>query len=202
MNRRPNSFTAALQAAILLLSLSLMLRADNRVLGEVQFDAKDKVAETSGVWIDGQYLGFVGELKGNKKVLLLPGSHQVSIRQAGYLDFNERISVEPGKKVLVVVVMQKDFHAQSAAVTAQIKIDVSPDRAAVILDGTFAGTAHEFGGMGRAMLVNPGKHHLQINLPGYRPFDTELNLLPYQKITIKTKLEPGNATPGPELEKK
>jgi len=147
MNKRANICTAALQVAILLLSLVLTLRADNRVLGEVQFDPKDKVAETSGVWIDGQYLGFVGELKGNKKVLLLPGSHQVSIRQAGYLDFNERIAVEPGKKTIVIVVMQKDSRAQSAAVTAEIKLKVAPDRAAVILDGTFAGTVHEFSGM-------------------------------------------------------
>jgi len=44
------------------------------------------------------------------------------------------------------------------------------------------------------MLVKPGKHSIKIYLPGYRTFDTEVSLLPNQKITIKTKLEPGSIT--------
>jgi len=64
----------------------------------------------------------------------------------------------------------------------------------VFVDGSYAGTAHEFGGIGRAMLVAPGKHHIKIDLPGYRTFDTDVNLLPNQKVTIKTKLEPGSIT--------
>jgi len=64
----------------------------------------------------------------------------------------------------------------------------------VFVDGAYAGTAHEFGGIGRAMLVAPGKHHVKVDLPGYRTFDTDVNLLPNQKITIKTKLEPGSIT--------
>jgi hypothetical protein len=47
--------------------------AQNQVLGEVQFVSKTKVEKTSGVWIDGQYVGYVGELKDDKKVLLLSG---------------------------------------------------------------------------------------------------------------------------------
>ena len=190
MNRRTNFCTAALQVVILILSVLLTLHADNKVLGEVEFHAENKAAESSGVWVDGQYVGYVNELKGNKKVLLLPGEHQISIRQSGYLDFNEKIAVAPGKKIVMPVTMQKDSRAKSSAVKSQIKLKVKPERAAVFLDGAFAGTVGEFNGWGQAMLVNPGRHHVKIDLTGYVPFDTDVNLLPYQKITIETNLAP------------
>ena len=63
------------------------LRAGNEVLGEIQLVGPTKVEKSSGVWVDGQYLGYLKELKGSKKVLLLPGEHEVSVRQAGYRDF-------------------------------------------------------------------------------------------------------------------
>jgi hypothetical protein len=188
MNRRANLGATALQVVVLLVSVVLTLHADNKVLGEVEFHAENKSAESSGVWVDGQYVGYVNELKGNKKLLLLPGEHEISIRQSGYLDFNEKITVAPGKKIVMPVTMQKDSRAKSSAVKSQIKLKVKPERAAVFLDGAFAGTVGEFNGWGQAMLVNPGKHHLKIDLTGYVPFNTDVNLLPYQKITIETNL--------------
>ena len=34
----------------------------NQVLGQVDFDAKTNIDKGSGVWVDGQYLGYVGML--------------------------------------------------------------------------------------------------------------------------------------------
>src|SRR5579863_5400588 len=187
-------------AAVILFTLCVLgvpsaLRAqENQVLGEVDFAGKTKIDRSSGVWIDGQYLGYVDELKGDKKVLLVPGQHEISVRQAGYLNFEQQLVVEPGKKVLLNVSMEKDPRAELSKVTSEIKLEVTPDRAAVIVDGAFAGTAHEFGGVGRSMLVSPGKHHVKVDLPGYRVFDTDVDLLPHQKITIKTDLVQGSIT--------
>ena len=114
MNRRSHLCAAVLQIATLFLFLPLTLHADNKVLGEVEFHSENKAAESSGVWVDDQYVGYVDELKGNKKLLLLPGQHQISIRQSGYLDFNERITVAPGKKMVIPVAMQKDSRAKSS----------------------------------------------------------------------------------------
>lgn len=188
MTRRSAIGAVVLQLAISFLSLPITLRADNKVLGQVEFHAENKAAESSGVWVDGQYLGYVNELKGNKKVLLLPGEHQISIRQSGYLDFNEKVAIAPGKKIVLPVTMHKNPEAKSSAVKSEIKLKVKPERAAVFLDGAFAGTVDEFNGWKQAMLVNPGKHHLKIDLTGYVAFDTDVNLLPYQKITIETNL--------------
>ncbi len=187
-------FCGAAFCLVLLAAVATHVKAQNQVLGEVDFDAKTKVDKTSGVWVDGQYLGYVEELKDKRKVLLLPGKHEISVRQAGYSNFEEQVLVEPGKKVAILVSMQKDPRAKLSTVTSQIKLKVTPENAAVILDGTFAGHVHEFGGVGRAMLVSPGKHHLKIDLPGYQVFDTDVDLLPNQKITIKTDLVPGSIT--------
>jgi hypothetical protein len=167
---------------------------DNEVMGRLQFVAQTDVDKKSGVWVDGGYVGYVDELKGTKEIYLLPGTHEVSVRQAGYTDFTQKIIVEPGKEIIVNVTMEKDPRAEYSNVTSEIKLKVTPDRAAVFVDGAYAGTVHEFGGVGRAMLVAPGKHHVKIDLPGYRTFDTDVNLLPRQKVTIKTKLEAGSIT--------
>jgi hypothetical protein len=57
--------------------------AKNDVLGELELVGATKVENTSGVWIDGQYLGYLKELKGSKKILLLPGEHEIAVRQGG-----------------------------------------------------------------------------------------------------------------------
>ena len=182
------------------LVLSIASLAQNQVLGEVQLVGKSKADKTSGVWVDGQYVGYVGELKGNKKILLLPGEHEIAVRQAGYTDFAQKVVVEPRKKIVVRVVMLKDPQAHFSKVTAEIKLHVTPERAAVFVDDAFVGSVNEFTGVGHGMLVSPGKHRLKIALPGYQAFDTEVSLLPRQKITIKTDLLPGSITQaGPSI---
>src|SRR6266851_1701883 len=198
-----NKFSKAVLSLVFsLFVLSIASYAQNQVLGEVQFVSKTKLEKTSGVWIDGQYVGYVEELKDDKKVLLLPGEHQISVRQSGYMDFTQKVVVEPGKKVVLHVTMQKDPRAQFPTVTSQLKLQVTPERAAVFVDDGFVGTVREFSGVGRAMLLSPGKHRVKIALPGYQAFETEVNLLPKQKITIKTDLVPGSITQaGPSIKK-
>ena len=163
----------------------------NQIMGELGFAASTKPDKTAGVWVDGQYVGFINELKGNKKVLLLPGSHEISVRQTGYLDLTQTVVTEPGKKTILTVKLERNPQAQFSAVTGAIKLEVTPERAAVFVDGHFAGTVNQFRGAGRAMLVAPGNHHIKIDLVGYQPFETDVTLLAKQKITVKTELAPG-----------
>lgn len=182
------------------LMLPFAAHAQNQVLGEVQLVGKTKADKTSGVWIDGQYVGYVDELKDDKKILLLPGEHEIAVRQAGYTDFAQKVVVEPRKRIVVQVVMLKDPRSHFSRVTAQIKLHVTPERAAVFVDDAFVGSVNEFTGVGHGMLVSPGKHRIKIALPGYQAFDTEVSLLPRQKITIKTDLLPGSITQaGPAI---
>jgi len=173
--------------------------AQNQVLGELSFHGATKVERTSGVWVDGQYVGYMDELKDDKKVLLLPGEHEIAVRQAGYQDFVQRVVIEPGKKSILSVKMDKDPRALAPDVVAEVKLSVTPTRAAVFLDDVFVGHVQEFSGPWRGMLVSPGRHEIKIALPGYRAFETQFNLLPRQKFTIKTDLEKGSITQADNL---
>lgn len=181
---------AAVSICALLLPMSL--RAQNEVMGELRFTGATKVEKDSGVWIDGQYVGFLKELKGDKKIVLLPGEHEIVIRQSGYKDFARKIVVEPRQIQLVRVKMEKDARAQYPSVTAELKLNIVPERAAVFLDDAYVGHASEFGGAFRSMLISPGKHRIKIALPGYRTFETEVNLIVGQKCEIKTELVKGS----------
>ncbi len=189
---------------VLLLVSALLLPApmysENDVMGEVHFEGKSHIEKTSGVWVDGEYVGYVQELKGSKKVLLLPGEHVITIRQDGYQDWTERILVQPGLKEVVRVAMVKAPTGPLPDVPATVKIAVNPSRAAVFLDGLFVGHVREFGGLGRGMLVAPGTHRIKIALPGYQTFETDINPLADQKVEIKTDLvKNGAPLAGPLL---
>ena len=121
------------------------LHAGNDVLGQIDLVGASKVERTSGVWIDGQYVGYLRELKGSKKLLLLPGEHEIAVRQGGYLDFVQKVTVRGRRKA--------DHRSQDGKrypgpilpqITARSSLDVKPNRAAVFVDGVFVGHVAEF----------------------------------------------------------
>jgi hypothetical protein len=172
--------------------MSAPLLAQTAILGELEFQGASKVEKTSGVWVDGQYVGYLGELKGKKKVLLLPGDHELVVRQAGYKDFTEKITVEPRVLRSVPVKMQKDIAETWPTVTAQLKVDVQPARAAVFVDDKFLGHAGELGGKFHSMLLSPGMHRIKVELPGYQTFESDVTLVAGQKSVVKTALAKGS----------
>lgn len=172
----------------------------NKVMGEVRFEGASKVERDSGVWIDGGYVGFLKELKGDKKVLLLPGEHQLEVRQSGYDNFVRKIVVEPGQVQIVQVVMHLSPGAHAPDVIATLKVTVQPGRAAVFLDGQYIGHASELGGAVHSLSISPGRHRIKVELPGYRTFETEVNLLQGQKSEVKTELVKGSIEQaGPDI---
>ena len=168
------------------------LSAQTIVLGELKFKGASKVEKTSGVWVDGQYVGYLGELWGPRRILLLPGDHELSVRQAGYKDFTEKLTVEPKVLLLVPVKMQKDANDEWPKVTAELKVDVEPHRAAVFVDDRFLGHAGELGGAVHSMLLSPGTHKIKVELPGYQTFETNVTLVAGQKSVVRTDLEKGS----------
>jgi len=163
------------------------LGQSSQILGEIDLAGASKVERTAGVWVDGQYVGYLKELKGSKKILLLPGEHEISVRQDGYRDFTEKIAVRPAVKQLIPVRMIKDPRFKMPLVFSEIKLDVTPARAAVFVDGLFAGHVAEFNG-GGSLLVAPGHRKITVSLPGYQAFSTEVDLTANQKFQIKTGL--------------
>ena len=174
-------------------------RAENNVLCELSFVAHNKTERTAGVWVDGQYVGYVKELSGGNKIVLLPGKHEIVVRQPWYKDYVEQAVLEPGELHTIELSLSKDGRTPPKDATGELKIAATPQRAAVFVDQQFIGHAEEFDGHGNAMLLTPGPHHVRIALPGYLPFETTVSLNPYQKLQIKTELVRGSITDAGSL---
>ena len=186
-------------AAIFSMSAACLLYAENRVLAEVRFVAHNSAEKTAGVWVDGQYLGYVKELNGDRKMLLLPGKHEIVVRQPWYKDYVENALLEPGELHTINLSLAKDVRTLPKDATGELKISATPVRAAVFVDEQFAGHASEFNGVGKAMLLTPGQHHVRIALPGYLPFETTVDLRPHQKLKIQTALVRGSISEAGSL---
>jgi hypothetical protein len=175
----------------LLLPLTLSARG-NVVMGKIQFKAESKIAKSSGVWVDGQYVGYMHELNGSKTILLLPGWHRITVRQDGYKDLTQEVMVQPDRTKIVPVAMTTVPTLPFPAEPALLKIAVDPSRAAVFVDGLYVGHVGEFTGLGRGMLIAPGKHRIKIALPGYQTFETDIDPIAKQKVVVKTSLARSN----------
>ena len=106
-------FAVGAALAFLVLTPSGAHAAQNQVMGELQFSGATKADRDAGVWIDGQYVGYLKELKGDMAMItLLPGDHEIVLRQTGRKDFSKEIVVEPGQPQRIAVKMEKDSTAR------------------------------------------------------------------------------------------
>ena len=185
--------------AIFLVSAACLLHSENRVLAELRFVPTTSADKGAGVWVDGQYVGYVKELKGDKKVLLLPGKHDIVVRQAWYKDYVTEALLQPGQVHTLTISLAKDVRTSPVPATGELKISATPARAAVFVDDQFAGHVDEFDGPGQAMLLTPGHHRIRMALPGYLPFDNVVDLRANQKLKIETALVKGSITEAGSL---
>jgi PEGA domain len=174
---------------ILLVMPALSGAQQSHIMGELRFSSPTKAVRDSGVWVDGQYVGYLKELKGANKISLLPGDHEIIVRQAGYKDYTKDIVAEPRQMQTLAVTMQKDLRATypTGSNAAKLKLNIAPARAAVFVDEGYIGHASDFGGY-HIMVLSAGKHRVKVELPGYRTFETEVDPLPGQTTEIKTGL--------------
>jgi hypothetical protein len=179
-------------------AVSAAAAQQNQQPGEVRFSADNHEERDSGVWIDDKYFGYVKELKGDKKVLLPPGEHEISIRSDGYKDLVKKIVVQPGEAQTIDVVMEenpKSIYPGDDA--AEFRLDIQPKRAAVFLDDAYVGHGGDFGGRFHSMLVAPGKHRLKVTLEGYQPYETDINPVADEKSRMKIVLEKSDSSKQP-----
>jgi hypothetical protein len=188
--RRVLILTAAL---ILFAAFTATHALQSSKMGEVRFTADNQLERDSGVWIDGKYAGYVKELKGERRVMLSPGEHEILIRQAGYKDITKKVMIEPDQVETIAVVLEENtkvtYPGENAA---ELRLDIVPKRAAVFVDDGYMGHGGDFGGRFHSMLVSPGKHRLKITLDGYQPYEKEINAVANEKSQMKIVLEKRN----------
>ena len=160
--------------------------------GELEIETVTKFERNAGLWLDGQYVGAVSELGGNGRLVLLPGEHELLFKLIGYEDLASTIVVEPGTRQdyrLAMSAVAGATYPQKAD-TAQLRIDVEPDDAAIFINDSFIGRSDRFGGR-QGVRLAPGEYRVTIALPGYQAFNAELTLRAGQTYDIKTDLAKG-----------
>jgi hypothetical protein len=169
----------------------------NTKMGEVRFTADNQDERDSGVWIDGKYVGYVKELKGDRKVMLPAGEHEITIRQAGYKDFTKTVVVAEDQIQTVAVVLEENTKlTYPGSNAAELRLDITPKRAAVFVDNAYMGHGGDFGGRFHSMLVSPGKHHLKVTLSGYMTYETDIDQLASSKSQMKIVLVKSSSAPS------
>lgn len=169
------------------------VQAQNRLQGELELKPASGTERDAGVWLDGQYVGHVSDLRGGDSLVLVPGQHDLLFRLVGYEDLRHSVTIEPGEETEFRVSMapKPDAVYPSKEDTARLRIEVEPSDAAIFVDQAFVGHVARFDGR-RGMRIAPGTYRFTIALPGYESFQTELTLREQQTYEIKTKLKRGN----------
>src|ERR1700745_4322503 len=137
--------------SVVILLIGVMC-AQDRVQSQLRFTAHSKEEKTAGVWVDGQYVGSVKELTGDKKLMLLPGKHEIVIRQAWYNEFVKEVILEPGQTHEVNVELVKSVRLPTKDATGELKIAATPSRAAVFVDGNIPANVAKFAAAGKTCL--------------------------------------------------
>ncbi len=186
-------FAKSLCLLISLAAVSEGAWSGHDLLGEIGLKPATRTDRDAGVWVDGQYVGYVKELDGNDRLLLVPGEHRLLLKLVGYRDVESVIVVEPGHKRTFKVSMsaQADAVYPSKEQAARVQISVEPARAAVFVNGVYAGHVDQFDGP-RGVRLAAGTYEFRITLPGYQPFETTMTVLADQDYEIKTELQEGS----------
>ncbi len=185
--------------AALFLGAAATHAQQSQTTGEVRFSAYSDDERNAGVWVDGKYMGYAKEFTGdkNKKMLLPPGDHEISLREDGYQNITKTITLAAGQVQTVDVSLVENPKAiYPGADRAELRLDIRPKNAAVYVDNLYVGHGSEFGGRFHSLLVSPAKHQLKVTMKGYRTYQTEINPIASEKTQLKIVLEPG-ADPQP-----
>ncbi len=163
--------------------------AVNSMQGEVQIEAASRVERDAGVWLNDQYIGYVRNLRGSGKLILVPGEHRLVFKLIGYEDLLSTIVVEPGERTRYRVAMRRapDLDYPEESETARLRLFVKPLDAAIFVNDAYVGHVNRFNGR-KGMRLSAGTYRVTIALPGYEAFETELKLLAGQTYFIRTEL--------------
>lgn len=160
---------------------------------ELRLIPETRVERLAGVWVDGQYVGYVDQFKGRDTLTLASGKHSLIVRESGMEDMTRELNLAPGGALdLVVKLMEPDPQSVIPEGPGELKVIVAPESAAVYVDGKFAGPAVQFGSVGRVLRLPEGKHEVRISQTGYKDYVTSVEISASERQTIEWRLDPAS----------
>jgi PEGA domain len=71
-----------------------------------------------------------------------------------------------------------------------IAFSIVPDDASVIVDGSYVGNARDFGPTCQPLTLTPGRHHVELEVPGMAPLAFDVDIIAGQVIPYSGRLQP------------
>jgi len=76
-----------------------------------------------------------------------------------------------------------------------LRLESSPGRAQVFVDGAYVGLIDDFGISGRALVLDEGVHRVELRAPGYGTAGFDVNVAANQTIRYRGELQPVSGGP-------
>ena len=106
------------------------------------------------------------------------GDHDIVVKLDGYSRFTQTVNIPADKKLVV--------SAEIELIAGTIVLDVQPDGATILLDGTEMGVTPT---LSKLEMVDPGKHQVTVRKSGYGEVVEAITLQPRSQITVSVALE-------------
>ncbi len=181
-------------------------------LGALDFDVKPKKAE---IFLDGRSIGTVSQFDGFPDYLWLEkGTYDVTVYLDGHKSLERTYRVYPGLVIDVdgrLAAGASERPEEPAVAEApnsqsptpgrlvepeptdgtkgRLLVSVSPMDAAVYLDGHFLGVAQELEHVSAGLLVDVGRHTIEVARPGYRGVTREVDISADDRFELSVTLD-------------
>jgi hypothetical protein len=80
--------------------------------------------------------------------------------------------------------------APGSAAYGGVSLEISPAEATVEVDGSYAGVVGDFSDPSRPLSLVAGRHHVQLQAPGYAPMGLDVDVVAGQVIPYRGDLQP------------
>ena len=155
----------------------------SQAYGNLQVSSSPSGAD---IYIDGNYYGHTPRTVGN----LVPGSHSVLLRLAGYQDWTGMVSIVAGSTTTISPSLSQNPSPQYG----YIQVSSTPSNAAIYLDGTYQGRTIS-GDTFDISNVVPGSHVIQLSLSGYEDYTSTITISAGQTVLVNAALSRNPVSP-------
>jgi hypothetical protein len=154
--------------------------------GAVRFDVSPQKAK---IFIDSRYVGEARELASQPEIPLAAGRHLLEIRVGVEGTFTELV-VAPDRVTVVrlAVDTREPAGAPPSPDDGLLRVTVTPIGAAIYLNGIFTAVAE--GPRPVSLQLAPGRHRIQIVMPGYKSYGASITVPDQGETVLAVRLTP------------
>lgn len=148
----------------------------------------------AGVWIDGKYIGHADRFSGpGENLFLPPGEHEVRFTMVYFKDHVEKVVIREGEKTVIRRRLDPSDEKRPTGPFGKVKIHPAGAlNAAVLVNGRHIGYADQMNKIAQTLLLEPGKHEIELRYEGYKPWKQTVEIQAGQRIVLEPTLEAGS----------